>query len=102
MRQPYTAAGYCSPEAYVQQLADRSRTHAVWVEIDSDSEGGRSDMTKRFSWFFVLVASMAAFLISAAIHPVLAAQAPAAAALTGEVRSNEEGPMEGVLVSAKK
>src|SRR5712664_1467178 len=43
-----------------------------------------------------------AVLISAALQPVLAAQAPAPVALTGEVRSNEEGPMEGVLVSAKK
>src|SRR5229473_7229937 len=43
-----------------------------------------------------------AVLISAALHPVLAAQAPPPVALTGEVRSNEEGPMEGVLVSAKK
>src|SRR6266850_1771868 len=59
-------------------------------------------MKKRFSCFLVLVASVAAVLISAAIRPVLAAQAPAPVALTGEVRSNEEGPMEGVLVSAKK
>jgi len=59
-------------------------------------------MMKSFFCFLVLVASVAAVLISAAIQPVLAAQAPAPVALTGEVRSNEEGPMEGVLVSAKK
>jgi len=32
----------------------------------------------------------------------LSAQTEPAAALTGQVRSQEEGPMEGVLVSAKR
>jgi virginiamycin B lyase len=44
----------------------------------------------------------AAVLFSVAPGPAVAAQAAGSAALAGEVRSREEGPMEGVMVSANK
>ena len=50
---------------------------------------------------FVLIVCAAALLSAARILP-LQAQPADAVALTGQVTSLEEGPMEGVLVSAKK
>jgi len=47
------------------------------------------------------VAILATALVQSA-HSTPGAQAPSAAALTGQVTSSEEGPMEGVLVSARK
>jgi streptogramin lyase len=49
-----------------------------------------------------IVGSMAVVAISLAVNPASAAQRAAPAALSGRVSSQEEGPMEGVLVSAKK
>jgi virginiamycin B lyase len=53
------------------------------------------------SFFSLVVASLAAFLFYAGSQ-ALRAQSASAAALTGQVSSAEEGPMEGVLVSARK
>ena len=50
----------------------------------------------------IVVASMAAILFAAVLRPVRAAQNSAPAALMGTVGSQEEGPMEGVLISASK
>ena len=58
-------------------------------------------MLKKY-FALIVVASMAAVLLYAARSPVGAAQTSASAALTGQVRSQEEGPMEGVLVTVKK
>jgi streptogramin lyase len=52
-------------------------------------------------WLCVPVVFAAAMLAPARSHP-LHAQAPDAAALTGQVTSAEEGAMEGVLVSVRK
>jgi virginiamycin B lyase len=49
----------------------------------------------------ITIVSGLTFLIQAAGSPALAADSPAAA-LTGQVSSTEEGPMEGVTVSAKR
>jgi streptogramin lyase len=53
---------------------------------------------------FIPVAVLAVVLTPSALSPLLAqAQiAPALTALSGQVTSSEEGPMEGVIVSAKK
>ena len=47
------------------------------------------------------IAILAIVLVQSA-HTTPRAQAQSAAALTGQVTSSEEGPMEGVLVSARK
>ncbi len=54
------------------------------------------------AWFRLLtpIALFAIVLIQSA--PGSLAQSPGATALTGQVTSSEEGPMEGVLVSAKR
>jgi hypothetical protein len=49
----------------------------------------------------IAVAALGIALVETGREP-LRAQMPAAAALTGQVTSVEEGAMEGVLVSAKK
>ena len=49
-----------------------------------------------------IVTVIAAGLFSLLLSPARAAQAPAPAALSGRVSSQEEGEMEGVLVSAKR
>src|SRR3981081_1397087 len=49
---------------------------------------------------FVVVAAFALTLVLSSSSPPAAAQG--AAALAGQVASTEEGPMEGVIVSAKK
>jgi len=59
-------------------------------------------MVKQNLLRMAITASIAAMLALTTSSPVSAAQTPAPIALAGEVRSNEEGPMEGVLVSAKK
>jgi virginiamycin B lyase len=54
----------------------------------------------RLKYFSLLASvSLGGFLVQAGVLP---AQAQNAAALTGQVSSAEEGPMEGVLVNAKK
>ena len=55
--------------------------------------------TRRF--FLTAVGALAAVVLHTAPAP-LHAQAHTPSALTGQVRSTEEGPMEGVVVSAKK
>ena len=55
--------------------------------------------TKRY--FVMMQVGLAAILICAGPDLVRAQTSPSAA-LTGQVRSQEEGPMEGVLVSAKR
>ena len=55
--------------------------------------------TRRF--FLNAAAALAAVLLQTAAAP-LHAQAQTPSALTGQVSSAEEGPMEGVVVSAKK
>src|SRR5262249_46835807 len=56
-------------------------------------------MRSRVLWLTPIIC--AALLLPAPVRP-LAAQSRAALALAGLVTSAEEGPMEGVLVSAKK
>jgi len=53
------------------------------------------------AFFLAGSVSLAAALFFAGTNP-LKSQTPAAVALSGQVSSMEEGPMEGVLVSAKK
>lgn len=57
-------------------------------------------MRKKDFWVWI-GASMGVVLFCLSLSSIRA-QAPASAALTGQVSSKEEGPMEGVLVSAKK
>ena len=57
-------------------------------------------MPTRFT--LVALAASAAFVLAHGAPTVLIAQDRSAAALTGLVTSAEEGPMEGVLVSARK
>jgi imidazolonepropionase-like amidohydrolase/streptogramin lyase len=58
-------------------------------------------MRSAVSWLLAVLAGAVLLQIPARVPP-LAAQAPASWALQGRVTSAEEGPMEGVLVSAKK
>src|SRR5262245_13293860 len=58
-------------------------------------------MLKRYVLTMV-AASTAVGLAWATLKPVRAAEPPTALALTGHVSSQEEGPMEGVLVSVKR
>ncbi len=58
-------------------------------------------MRTRFFSLVVLIAAGVAFLSQAASAQT-GNRAPSPAALTGQVTSAEEGPMEGVLVTAKK
>ncbi|MEE8239980.1 MAG: carboxypeptidase regulatory-like domain-containing protein [Nitrospirales bacterium] len=52
--------------------------------------------------FLMMAAAIVAVILSCAGLGPVAAQTPEPAALTGQVSSMEEGPMEGVLVSAKR
>src|ERR1700681_3955949 len=58
----------------------------------------RSTKMRLRVFLLVAIASVAAFPFLAGLK----AQTPASASLTGQVASKEDGPMEGVLVSAKK
>ena len=53
-------------------------------------------------FLLIAVASMAAVMFYASLTPVGAAQVSTSAALTGQVTSQEDGPMEGVLITVKK
>jgi len=55
----------------------------------------------RKTFLLTTVAGLAAFIVQAAVDSA-PARAQGAAALTGQVSSAKEGPMEGVIVSAKK
>src|SRR5262245_3868488 len=59
---------------------------------------GRNSMLKHS----VLATAIISLVLSFATASVFAAAAPASAALTGQITSQEEGRMEGVLVSAKR
>src|SRR3989475_1277386 len=58
-------------------------------------------MMRKRVLLLVGIASLVAGFIQTKINS-LAAETPSSAALTGQVTSAEEGPMEGVIVSAKK
>ena len=53
-------------------------------------------------WFATVAIVSAVLLVCIALSPVGTAQTPASAALSGQISSREEGPMEGVLVSVRK
>ncbi|TMB71505.1 MAG: hypothetical protein E6J54_12010 [Deltaproteobacteria bacterium] len=70
------------------------------IQDESRIRFGRSSMLKK-TFLAVAIAAAAITLFTAAFNVIGAASSPGAA-LTGEVSSQEEGRMEGVLVSAKR
>jgi virginiamycin B lyase len=63
---------------------------------------GRSLAMRTRSFFSMVTTGLAVILLQAGLSSSRPALAENAAALTGQVTSEAEGPMEGVLVSAKK
>ena len=59
-------------------------------------------MRTRGFWLLAITAGVAVVLFSARSNALRAQTPQGSVALTGQVTSAEEGPMEGVLVSAKK